>query len=276
MVADCFFVRGLLVGLFLFVLVVRVAGKREAESPADYDYEIYELIDRLNRLTPQHTTLYELLQVSPSATGDVVSRQFRRLSFSHHPDKSTAPQAREMFTLYSGAAQVLKSEEMKARYEWLLHDAPPWHRSQVYFLHKLKRNRRHGSQTVRAGPELTLLGTSGLLLALLSIAQFILQWTRFLVNRYWIWSGSRALRSIPMKEVRRMEKKALRSDLTFLAYVDSNFESMAAARSQPLPVPRPTDLFVIALPLAAIRRLVSVCLPKRKPEDGGVVGGKRD
>jgi hypothetical protein len=62
-----------------------------------------------------------------------------------------------------------------------------------------------------------------------------------------------------------MEKKAMRNDLTYLAYVDSNFENMAAARSQPLPFPKPTDLFLLAIPISIAKFIISLFSFRSKP-----------
>lgn len=225
----------------------------ESRTP-DYDYEIYELIDRMNKLTPAHSTFYDLLQVGPSSSNEDISRQFRRIAFKYHPDKTNDQNSHALFKLYSGAAHVLKDDAQRARYQWIINDAPPWHRSQVYMMHKLHRRRQRTSRA--EGPELSLSSILLFVLIALTVTQLIVQWTRFAVNRYWIWSGSRALKSISAKEMRKMERKAMRSDLTYLAYVDSNFENMAAARTQPLPFPKPTDLFIFALPISAVKMLL--------------------
>jgi hypothetical protein len=243
------------------------------KDPSEYDYEMYELLDRMNRHLPQHSTLFDLLNVSASASSEEISRQFRKLSFQYHPDKagsnaktgSSATSRQDMFALYAGASEILKSPLLRARYEWLINQAPPWHRSQVYLWHKLRSKQQQRRQRqAGGGPEISLIGAVIVLVGLLTVAQLILQWVRFGINRYWIWSGSRALRAIPAKEVRRMERKAMRNDLTYLAYVDTNFESMAAAQTVPLPVPLPTDLFVFAFPLLLVSGLWSRLRTKLK------------
>ena len=237
------------------------SGSREP----DYDYEIYELIDRMNKLTPAYSTFYELLQVTPSSSNDEVSRQFRRLAFQYHPDKNSDSKAHALFKLYSGAAHVLKDEAQRARYEWILNEASPWHRSQVYMMHKLHRRRQRKSDGEFV-PEISLYGILVFIVVALTATQLIVQWSRFAVNRYWIWSGNRGLKSIPAKEMRRMERKAMKNDLTYLAYLDSNFETMAAARTQPLAIPQPTDLFILALPLAIVNLIISTIF-KRTPKE---------
>lgn len=244
-------------------------GEQE-RKPSDYDYEIYELIDRLNKLKPQHSTLYDLLAVKPSATSEEISRQFRRLSFPYHPDKTQGDlEAKKMFTLYSGASQVLKVADTRKRYEWILHEAPPWHRSQVYLIKKLQKRSAFNSngKPKNGGKEVSIVGLFAFITLSLTLAQLIIQWTRFLINRYWIWSGTRALKSIPPQELKRMEKKAQRSDLTFLAHVDDNFISLQAARSQPLPIPLPSDLFILALPINLIKMILSPLFKKPQPKE---------
>lgn len=244
--------------LIFLIAVPLCLGEGGTSSPSDFDYEIYELIDRLNKLTPKHSTLYDLLAVKSSASPEEISRQFRRLSFPFHPDKTQGDaKSTQMFNLFSGASQVLKVPESRKRYEWILNDAPPWHRSQVYLIRQLqKRSENRRNSTGRK--EISVVGLLAFMIGFLTLAQMLVQWTRFLINRYWIWSGLRALKSIPAQELRRMEKKAMRSDLTFLANVDANFENLQAARSQPLPIPKPTDLFVFKLPITLVTSLFAL------------------
>ena len=235
-------------------------------NPSDFDYEIYELIDRLNKLKPEHSTLYDLFLVKPSATPEEISRQFRRLSFPYHPDKAQQGdmEAKKMFTLYSGASQVLKVPESRRRYEWILHEAPPWHRSQVYLIRQLQKRNNSENGRSTGKQEISVSGLIAFLLGFLTLSQLLIQWTRFLLNRYWIWSGLRALKSIPPQELKRMEKKAMRSSLTFLSNVDANFEKLQAARSQPLPIPKPTDLFLFKLPINIFQGLFSILFNRRE------------
>lgn len=234
-------------------------NEKTKSSPSDYDYEIYELIDRLNKLKPEHSTLYDLLEVKPSATSEELSRKFRRLSFPFHPDKTQGNlEAKKMFTLYSGASQVLKVPESRKRYEWILNEAPPWHRSQVYLIRQLQKKRGNGNSRRSMGKkEISIVGLLSFMVIFLTVSQLLVQWVLFFLNRYWIWSGNKALKTIPIQELRRMEKKAQRSDLTFLANVDANYENMQAARSVPMACPKPTDLFILKWPIDLIKFIFS-------------------
>lgn len=258
--------------LILAIILIQFCGAQEQNektksSPSDYDYEIYELIDRLNKLKPEHSTLYDLLQVKPSATSEELSRKFRRLSFPFHPDKTQGNlEAKKMFTLYSGASQVLKVPESRKRYEWILNEAPPWHRSQVYLIRQLQKKKGNGNSRGSMGKkEISMVGLLSFMVAFLTVSQLLVQWVLFLLNRYWIWSGNRALKAIPVQELRRMEKKAQRSDLTFLANVDANYENMQAARAVPLACPQPTDLFILKWPIGAIEFIFSKLFGSLKP-----------
>lgn len=261
--------------ILFIILLASPLCRGEGGGPADYDYEIYELIDRLNKLTPQHSTLYDLLGVKSNASPEEISRQFRRLSFPFHPDKTQGDsKSTQMFNLYSGSSQVLKVPESRKRYEWILNDAPPWHRSQVYLIRQLQKRSEKRRNSPGGRKEISLIGFFAFLISSLTLTQLIIQWTRFLLNRYWIWSGTRALKSIPPQELRRMEKKAMRSDLTFLSNVDANFENLQAARSQPLPFPKPTDLFIFKWPIGLLTAIVSIF--SRRPQKEAENAPKKD
>lgn len=63
---------------------------------------------------------YEVLGLERDAPVSAVKRAYRRLSLQHHPDKSRAKDAVERFREVATAYEVLKDEESRAEYDYML------------------------------------------------------------------------------------------------------------------------------------------------------------
>lgn len=128
--------------------------KNEDEDARFYD--IYAAIATMRRIAPEHDTFYSLLGVSPDAPDEEVSRAFRRTAGQWHPDKlGAAADARseDMSRLVQAVGSLLRAEGGRARYDWVLNDAPPWHFHEVYY----SRRGRAGTAKMGLGAALGLL-----------------------------------------------------------------------------------------------------------------------
>ena len=63
---------------------------------------------------PRETKLYELLDVSPTASTDEIKRAFRKKSLIHHPDKGGDP---ENYKKINGANEILSDPEKRKLYD---------------------------------------------------------------------------------------------------------------------------------------------------------------
>lgn len=197
------------------------------------DYHIYDLIDQMTTITP-HRTFYELLGVSERATEAEIGQKFRTASRAWHPDKNKSEEARQMYTLLGGAAEILRSEVRRLRYNWILHDAPPWHRSSVRLVRKFKVTKRLSMWQVAL---MTLFGAL--------LVQLLAQWAIFGVESYTRWSAQRSLHAMNPRELRKLQRRLDESsNPQALALSNAAFQDLIdSQRPQPL-APRPWSLFV--------------------------------
>jgi hypothetical protein len=66
---------------------------------------------------PAQPTLYQVLQVDPSADLEVIEAAFKRLAFKYHPDRSTAPDAAARMRELIEAREILTDPQRRAAYD---------------------------------------------------------------------------------------------------------------------------------------------------------------
>jgi hypothetical protein len=72
-----------------------------------------EPANSINPVTPDY---YELMQLSPTAAAETISRVYRMLAFRYHPD-NTETGNHEMFLRLSEAHEILSDPEKRANYD---------------------------------------------------------------------------------------------------------------------------------------------------------------
>jgi DnaJ homolog subfamily A member 2 len=65
----------------------------------------------------KHTELYDLLEISPTASDDDIKKAYKKLAIKYHPDKNKDSNATEMFQKISNAFQILSDPDKRRRYD---------------------------------------------------------------------------------------------------------------------------------------------------------------
>jgi len=181
------------------------------------DYELYDLIDTMTSLTP-HRTFYEFLGVTPETDLALASTNYRRLSLEWHPDKNKSPNAQKMSSLLGSVYKVLKSEPHRARYNWILNDAPAWHRS-GYYMKKIMT------------AKLSLLQVLGICLGFASLVQFVAGWVNYIISFFRVRDAKSKMRQYSDKELKKMKSK-LEEGSSPLLLQSEMFQTMMTAETQ--------------------------------------------
>lgn len=215
----------------------------EEEEEGFNDYEVYEAMEAMRQLT-QHETFYDLLEVGPGATDEQIGRSFRKLSVKYHPDKH-GPETMKMFKLVQYVSTLLRDRKRRARYEWLLHEAPAWHRDSVYMMRKITK---HAKISLNGALLFSFLFALG--------AQFLIQWIAFGIQYGRVVMARKQMAGMGEKEVKRIRKKLEQGDAEAMAQNNSDYETVMLADSQRPPFPTPLDLFIVAWPIALVKRVL--------------------
>lgn len=213
-----------------FFLCCCAQGNREKDIPTDY--EIYDLIDSLTTHT-SHSNFYELLKVSPSASSAEISSAYRKISMDWHPDRNQDdPLAGDKFAMLSAAAAILKKKESRERYDWILNEAPAWHRS-GYYVKKM--------MTAKLSVFQVLIIT----IVFISIVHTISLYAKYLADLYHYKQNEKVINEIGSKEMKRLKRKM--ENLSMISLMSSP-ELQAIARSEiKVTAPKFVDLFFCRL-----------------------------
>lgn len=237
--------------LLSFCFISRARAYNDSEGAKDDSnfYELYEALDTLVELTP-HQTFYELLGVPPDADDSTISRAFRRTSVLFHPDKlkhqgKWDERTERVSKLVQFVGTLMRSERGRKDYDWVLNEAPAWHRQTVYVMRKWMPSSK---LSIRQVAVIVMVFSVGMPL--------LIQWFGYIVAWYMILSSRWEMRGMGEKEVKRMRKRIVGADPAFIAMNYSTYHTIMLADSPSPPFPNPLNLWVFRLPMYIIKSLI--------------------
>ncbi|CAH9141763.1 unnamed protein product [Cuscuta epithymum] len=122
---------------------------------------------------------YDLLGISQNANSSEIKKAYYKLSLKFHPDKNPDPESRAKFVKIANAYEILKDEATREQYDYAIA-----HPEEIFYNTARYYQAYYGHKT---DPRAVLVG----LLLLLSLFQYLNQWTRLLT-----WSRKHQLTKI--------------------------------------------------------------------------------
>ena len=227
-----------LYAIFLFAFIAFSECKND-RKPHFSDFEIYDHIDTMHKYTT-HSTFYSLLDVSPDSTPKEIQAAFRKKSIEWHPDKSIHPHASEMFAVLSAAKAILQDQDdengAKQRYDWLVNEAPAWHRS-AYYVKKF------------ATAKLSFIQVLVMIFVFINISQFFGMWCKYFVDKIVVWDARRTLKQMAEKEYKKMVRKVETKDVPVEKFENDDYYHAYALTLRPIHYPHLKELLIISFPL---------------------------
>ncbi|MFH4982006.1 hypothetical protein AB6A40_008715 [Gnathostoma spinigerum] len=170
-----------LLRVFAFALFCQSVYSWSTEELAMYD-----LVEEVEG------SFYELFEIEKDANSSEVKKAYRRLSMKWHPDRNREEGAAEMFRKIAAVYEVLKSEELREKYDFTLEYGLPDWRQPIYY--------------VRRARKLSWYETFLVLLLICSTGHYLMLWGSYFDKYLTLSSNSSKLRK---KEVRQQRKAGL-------------------------------------------------------------------
>ena len=230
------------------------SAEKEVDENASLftDYEIYDMMDQLEKhyvpasteakgsSSTAATTFYGFLGIPEHADDRQISQAFRRRSVQYHPDKHPGnDHAAKLFSLLGNVSKLLRHPGSRARYDWLVHEAPAWHRSTHYSV------RRYIVRTKFNVSEVFLL-----VLGFLSIAQILGMLAKWAVDWLVRADAKSTLKEMGDKEYRKMVRKIQDRELDASRFETDTYLQAYALVQKPLEKPKFTGLLACQVVIA--------------------------
>ncbi|CAM0136603.1 hypothetical protein VKS41_003407 [Umbelopsis sp. WA50703] len=97
------------------------------------DYEIFDLVDELEKIEGKEVDFYTWLNIEPSATDKQINRAYKKLSLQLHPDKNKGdPKQRDRFARLGKVVSILRDSHKRERYNFFYKNGVPRWRGTGY------------------------------------------------------------------------------------------------------------------------------------------------
>ncbi|CAO3665860.1 unnamed protein product [Umbelopsis ramanniana] len=122
---------GLLLVLFWLVLTFLAPQVKAWEQG---DYEIFDLVDELEKIEGKEVDFYSWLNIEPAATDKQINRAYKKLSLQLHPDKNKGNvKQRDRFARLGKVVSILRDGHKRERYNFFYKNGVPRWRGTGYY-----------------------------------------------------------------------------------------------------------------------------------------------
>ncbi|KAG0165857.1 hypothetical protein DFQ28_008222 [Apophysomyces sp. BC1034] len=262
--------RDVIYSLFIvfFVLVALVPSAKAWEQA---DFEIFDLVDELEKSEGKGVTFYSWMKLTPTSSASEISRAYRKLSLQLHPDKNVGDiHAKEKFARLGKIAAILRNSGSRERYNFFYKNGVPRWRGTGYYYARF----RPGLGTVL-----------GFLVLLTATMQYLAKYINYRLEKKKILHFVEDARAALAYKVpkghgaptlgrsyidvgRRTLACEVKSDTYLIVYPEGN-EEPVHLNVDWVQKPKVTDVYVIQWPMSLVRKVFGIkpAEPKIKEED---------
>ncbi|KAI1316004.1 hypothetical protein EDD11_010529 [Mortierella claussenii] len=130
--------------LALLMVLALLAMARQVAAWAEGDFEIFDLVDALEKAEGPDVNFYSWMGVTQKTPKNEIERAFRKMSRSLHPDKNKGAKTQEKYARLSSIITILRDDGKRERYNFFLKNGVPRWRGSAY----LYRRHRPGFKAV--------------------------------------------------------------------------------------------------------------------------------
>ncbi|GAA5811304.1 hypothetical protein MFLAVUS_004737 [Mucor flavus] len=128
-----------ILSLLLIIMVVLSTMVPNVKAWTEADFEIFDIVDALEKAEGKDTTFYSWLGVPASASQADISKAYRKLSLKWHPDKNPGDaKAKERFTRLGVIVTILRDATSRERYNFFYKNGVPRWRGTGYLYSRFR------------------------------------------------------------------------------------------------------------------------------------------
>ncbi|KAI9027870.1 hypothetical protein DFJ74DRAFT_505875 [Hyaloraphidium curvatum] len=214
-----------------------------------HSISIFDLHDYVEKALGPGTTFYQAIGVESSASERDISRAWRKLALTLHPDKNPDKAAQELYQHLTSVVELLKDPEGRERYDLHLRVGIPKWRGTGYFYHRYRPS----------------LGVVMVFLAIFAtVVQFISGWAKYAYDKYQLAQIMEEVNQINVGKLRRNVKKQTggsvnRSELKSQTPLELIAEAHGISVDHLKPTkPRMRDIWLFTLPVWLVRTVYNL------------------
>ncbi|KAI8329411.1 DnaJ domain-containing protein [Chlamydoabsidia padenii] len=249
--------------IFILILSSMIPSVKAWEKA---DFEIFDLVDEIEKSEGKETNFYNWLKLKPSATQAEVSKAYRKLSIQLHPDKNKQdPNAEERFARLGKVAAILRNKATRERYNHFYKNGVPRWRGTGYYYARFRPG--VGSVIV-------------FIMVLVAGMQYMAKWINFYQEKKKILQFVKDARAnlslnVPkgygpptlgrsyLELGHRTFRCEIKSDHYIIIHTDKPDEEPVHLNTEWVTPPRPSDVYLVQWPLGVVNKL----LGKKKTEN---------
>ncbi|KAI8824350.1 DnaJ domain-containing protein [Fimicolochytrium jonesii] len=215
------------------------------------DYEIFDLSDALKKSAEADVDFYSVFNLTRTATVSEITKAYRQLSKTIHPDKNPDPKAGELYTVLTSVTTLLKDEKSRERYDnHLRNGIPKWRGTGYYYNH------------YKPG----FFGIFVIILVASSFVQYVSAWIQYQQRKGQVAEAQASVNNLTYQQVKKQLKKRGASDspnLSRKAFKNTSAIELLASTGELPPQlvaipPSVKDTALVRLPLWVFSLLVSI------------------
>ena len=208
------------------------------------DYQIFKITDTLRDVIGPDANFYSALEVTQDADERQITKNYRKKSLEHHPDKSSSEESAKIYKALTSIVSILKNTKLRAKYDkHLKKGLPKWRGTDYYY------------DFFEPG----IIFIVSFILAAVSVAQYIILWIFYRRKIQFVKERNEETNKMSMHQVKRELARIEKEEGVVFAFTKQELREKPPGEILGLldmpPRPSILDLYLCSVFISSYQRL---------------------